>query len=126
MLVWQYRAATAAQAIGHRAVRSPGMGVGGWFIPIVNIWFPYQAIRDCLPAGDPGRGRVLRWWLGYFGMSVMTFATGAALAFAPPSAASLVLAVDVILAMWWSETGVRIVDSIAASHRQSVGMTASA
>ena len=124
VLIWQYRAATAAQAIGHRAARTPALGVAGWIIPIVNFWFPYQGIRDCLPTGDPGRGRVLRWWLGYFGMHAMTFATGAALAFAAPSAASVVLAVDVLLAVWWSETGVRIVESIAASHRASVGFDA--
>jgi len=74
-LIWQHRAATAARALNLPARRSPGLGVGGWFIPVCNFWFPYQAIRDCLPAEDPHRVLVLRWWLAYLGMGLFTGAT---------------------------------------------------
>lgn len=62
-LVWQYRAATVARQLGYPAELSPGTGVGGWFIPICNIWFPYRALRDCLPTYHPQRRRVLWCWL---------------------------------------------------------------
>ena len=61
--IWQHRAASAARALGFPADRSPAWGVGCWFVPIVNLWMPYGAIRDCLPPGDPHRARVLHWWI---------------------------------------------------------------
>ena len=61
--VWQYRAATTAKLLGYPAKRSPGMGVGSYFIPVVDLWFPYQALRDCLPPGDKNRKVVLWVWL---------------------------------------------------------------
>ena len=53
--MWQYRAASTARALGLPAKHSPGWGVGSWFVPIVNYWMPYQAIRDCLAKDDPNR-----------------------------------------------------------------------
>jgi hypothetical protein len=61
-LVWQFRAATAARSMGWPAKRTPGWGVVFWFIPIVNFWMPYQALRDCLPPGDVNRAAVARFW----------------------------------------------------------------
>jgi hypothetical protein len=58
--VWQHRAAAAARAQGFPARRSPAWGVGSWFVPVVNLWMPYSALRDCLPPGDPRRAHVLR------------------------------------------------------------------
>jgi hypothetical protein len=69
-LVWQYRAAGTARQLSLPAAHSPAMGVGGWFIPVVNFWFPYQALRDCFPPGDPGRRLVLRMWLGWVAIAV--------------------------------------------------------
>ena len=54
-LIWQHRAASAGRALGLPASHSPAWGVGSWFVPIVNLWMPYQALRDCLPPGDPRR-----------------------------------------------------------------------
>ncbi|HEY6624777.1 MAG TPA: DUF4328 domain-containing protein [Acidimicrobiales bacterium] len=62
-LVWQHWAASTAGSLGYPARRSPALGVGGWFIPVCNLWFPYQAIRDCLPPGHPARRLVLHMWL---------------------------------------------------------------
>lgn len=62
---WQYRAALTASILGYPARRSPRFGVWSWFIPIVNIWYPYQALRDMLPPGHPARATLLRAWLGY-------------------------------------------------------------
>jgi hypothetical protein len=76
--VWQFRAASAARAMGLPAKRSPGWGVGFWFIPVVNLWMPYQAIRDCLAHDDPNRAMVLRFWLFFIGMDVGAALTGCA------------------------------------------------
>ena len=55
--IWQHRAASAGRALGIPSRRSPGWGVGAWFVPVVNLWVPYSAIRDCLPPDDPHRPR---------------------------------------------------------------------
>lgn len=62
-LIWQYRAASVARQLGYPARHSPGWGVAFWFIPVVNFWMPYQAIRDCLPPGHPERKTVLQVWI---------------------------------------------------------------
>ena len=93
-LIWQHRAASAGRALGLPAGQSPAWGVGSWFVPVVKFWVPYQAVRDCLPPGDPHRQRVLQWWIAWlvtigvgiaFGITAL-FSTGGALALAIPIA----------------------------------------
>ncbi len=61
-LVWFYKAATLANRAGLPARRSPGWAIGGFLIPVVNFWFPYQSAVDMFPTGHPGRQRVKLWW----------------------------------------------------------------
>jgi hypothetical protein len=113
--IWQYRAATASRALGFPSRRSPGWGVGAWFVPIVNLWIPYAAIRDCLPTGDPQRAHVLRWWLAWIiggALSALAslcafFSSGVALAVSIPAALALLAVIA------WAP---RVVMSIAAAH----------
>ena len=92
--IWQHRAATAGRALGIPSRHSPAWGVGSWFVPVVNLWIPYAAVRDCLPAGHPQRTRVLHWWIAWLLTSVLTtgagacalFSTGAALVVSVPAA----------------------------------------
>ena len=92
--IWQHRAASAARSLGYPATRSPAWGVGCWFVPIVNLWMPYGAVRDCLPPGHPERARVLRWWVAWLCTAYLSllssvfalFSTGAALAVSIPAA----------------------------------------
>lgn len=117
-LIWQHRAASAARALGFPTTHSPGWGVGSWFVPIINFWFPYQAIRDCLPPDDPNRGRVLQWWLAYMvgGLAgggafiAAFFSSGVAVALSIPAAALWI----VVLAV-----APRVVTSIAVAHRSA-------
>ena len=114
--IWQHRAATAARALGFPARRSPAWGVGSWFVPVVNLWMPYGALRDCLPPGDPHRARVLRWWIAWIVGTWLTiaaglcalFSSGAALAVSIPAALALLAVVA------WAPG---VVTAIAAAHR---------
>ncbi len=118
--IWQHRAASAARALGLPADKSPAWGVGCWFVPIVNLWMPYGAIRDCLPPGDPHRARVLRWWIAllvaislYAAANICSLiSTGLALALSIPAA------VAALAFLAWSPG---IVVAIAAAHRAAVG-----
>jgi hypothetical protein len=114
-LVWQHRAASAARAFGFPTTHSPAWGVGSWFVPVINFWFPYQAIRDCLPLDDPNRARVLQWWLAYIAGTVVgiaaffaaLFSSGTAIVFSIPAAALWL----VVLAC-----APRVVTSVTAAH----------
>ena len=68
-VVWVHVSATTAQRLGIPARRSPGWAVGGFLIPVVNLWWPYQSVCDLFPPGDPDRRVVGRWWALYLGAS---------------------------------------------------------
>ena len=115
--IWQHRCATAARAQGFPARRSPAWGVGSWFVPVVNLWMPYGALRDCLPPEDPRRTHVLRWWIAWMAGKWLTYvaatcafiSSGAALAVSIPAALALLA-----MAAW----APGVVTAIAAAHRQ--------
>jgi hypothetical protein len=123
--MWQYRAASAARALGFPAKHSAGWGVGCWFVPIVNLWMPYQAIRDCLPPDDPKRRLILRWWLTLLATGWLSagagaaafFSTGVALGFGIPAAA---LCVALLAA------APQVVVAIGAAHRAALAPNAGA
>jgi Domain of unknown function (DUF4328) len=114
--VWQFRAATAARAMGLPARRTPGWGVAFWFIPIVNFWMPYQAIRDCLAPGDPNRAVVLRYWLLYVGMAVGASLASIGLMVSTP--VGVIFAIGAaVCALGVLTTAPRVVTTIASAHR---------
>jgi len=115
-LIWQYRAASSARALGFTATHSPGWGVGCWFVPIVNLWMPYQAIRDCLPPGDPHRPLVLRWWLVALGAEVLTVSAS----FAAFFSSSVALGISLPAALFGLgviATAPRVVVAVSTTHR---------
>jgi Domain of unknown function (DUF4190)/Domain of unknown function (DUF4328)/Protein of unknown function (DUF2510) len=117
--IWQYRAATVARSLRYSALHSPGWGVGCWFVPVVNLWMPYQAIRDCLPSGHPIRRRVLYTWLLFLLTSLLLPATLVALVGAPSVGIVLAVAsIGVYLAVGLN--AYRVVMAIATDHRDGV------
>ncbi len=118
--IWQYRAASVARALGYPMRHSPGWGVGCWFIPVVNLWMPYQAVRDCLPAGHPARRRILQAWVVLLAIVVvLNSATVVALVGAPRVGAVLVVVTAAAYAFVGLTTR-RFVLAIAADHREAV------
>jgi hypothetical protein len=76
-LIWQHRAHRRLRQLGTQGLQfTPGWGVGWWFIPIANLWKPYQAIKALWVASDPEKrssdwregkaSTILRWWSGAF------------------------------------------------------------
>jgi hypothetical protein len=51
-----------------RQRRSQGWAIGGWFVPVIFLWFPFQiaddAWRASQPVDQPARSRavVIGWW----------------------------------------------------------------
>ena len=75
--MWVYRANANARALGAEEMRfSPGWSVGWFFIPIANLFVPFQAVNEIYRASDPehdGRSwktnktpALLGWWWGFW------------------------------------------------------------
>ena len=78
--VWIYRANQNARALGASEMRfTPGWSVGWFFIPILYLIRPYQAVKEIYRASDPDAEpgawkdvrvpRVLAWWWGLWILS---------------------------------------------------------
>jgi hypothetical protein len=115
--IWQHRAASAGRALGIPSRRTPAWGVGAWFVPVVNLWVPYSAVRDCLPPDDPHRSRVLLWWIAWLIAAFVSSSAGICALFS--TTAALVLSIPAALAclavIAWAPG---IVAAIAAAHRE--------
>ncbi|MEU8003985.1 DUF4328 domain-containing protein [Catellatospora sp. NPDC049111] len=63
-VVWLHQARRAAGRLGGALEWAPGWAVGGWFIPVANLFIPYRVVRDVWRAGGPlaPRAPVRRWW----------------------------------------------------------------
>ncbi len=122
-LIWQHRAASAGRALGIPSGMSPAWGVGCWFVPIVNLWMPFLAVRDCLPPQDPHRLRVLQWWIAWLASLVL----GASVSFAAPFSSGTALALSIPAAV--ADVVVialapGIVTAIAAAHHEAMARNA--
>lgn len=117
-LIWQYRAAMVAKGLGFPARHSPGWGVASWFVPIVQVWMPYQAVRDLLPLEHPTRRKLAYWWgLGIFGLLANGSATFVA-AYDRPIGV-VVMIVGVVSTFTVAYLSRTIVLSVVQSHRSA-------
>lgn len=77
--VWIHRTDSNVHALGATGLRfTPGWAVGWYFVPVANLWKPYQAMSEIWrasknPAGwqSESAGGLLRWW--WFWWLVSTF-----------------------------------------------------
>ncbi|NED99793.1 DUF4328 domain-containing protein [Phytoactinopolyspora halotolerans] len=58
-IIWQFRHAKNAQFLGSRRKLGPGWAIGGWFVPVANLFLPamqlFGASRFSDPAQNHGR-----------------------------------------------------------------------
>src|SRR4051812_36172180 len=53
-IVWFYRIHKNAIALGAQGFTSaPGWAAGGWFVPVANLYVPYQMVSETWKATDP-------------------------------------------------------------------------
>ena len=120
ILLWAFKAATVARNLRYPAQRGTVWAVIGWFVPVVNFWFPYQVVRDCLAPGNPERRTVLLWWTLYlvgiglsFAAIITSLVSSLAIAFTLALPAIVVGAIEVSLAL-------RVVDAVEADHGTAI------
>jgi hypothetical protein len=76
VIVWLTRARANADALyvaRHRL--AAGWAIGGWFIPIGNLFLPVIVVLDLVKASNPtGQSlpRVWMWWAGWIGGNLAT------------------------------------------------------
>ncbi|MBS2939164.1 DUF4328 domain-containing protein [Nocardioides sp. J2M5] len=81
-IAWLYQAHTSDRTDPAYNRRRSGWAIGGWFVPFVNLWFPFQVVSD-LRDGARGEGRPpsaglqWAWWLCFLALQVGWRATGA-------------------------------------------------
>ncbi len=79
-LTWIHRANRNARALGAKDMRfTPGWAVGWYFVPIMSLWKPFQAMREIWQASaEPGNWQVVRtpallgwWWALFLGAQIL-------------------------------------------------------
>lgn len=78
-LIWLWRARVNSELLCQaRHARSRGWVWGGWICPVVNLWFPFQVVRDVWKASHPDAApegynmhnmpftKVVGWWWVFF------------------------------------------------------------
>ncbi|MGC0419579.1 DUF4328 domain-containing protein [Embleya sp. AB8] len=86
-VIWMYRARANVDLFGpSKQHLSTGWAIGGWLVPVVNLWFPKLILHDVWRASDPrtaerggrtpGRLPLLwAWWVLLIGSTVLFFAS---------------------------------------------------
>ena len=64
LIAWIYQSGKFAEARGWPSARSRALGAFSVLIPVVNLWWPYEAVHDAYPPGASSP-LVLRWWVSY-------------------------------------------------------------
>lgn len=76
-VAWQSRTVDNIPALGlGTPVQTPRWSIGWWFVPIANLFKPYESVLDLArrmaPTGVDRRGLVLSWWLLFIGYDVVS------------------------------------------------------
>jgi len=119
-MLWQGRAAIAADKVGYPARRQPNWAFWGFIVPVVNLWFPYLSAVDCFAPGDPRRRLAGHWWGWFLAQQIAPGIVGlVALAGRGPALILAVLAlICPALATYF---GLKMVHAINAAHSELVG-----
>jgi cytochrome bd-type quinol oxidase subunit 2 len=116
---WTMQAARAAQAQGVTIRRSPGWAMAGWFIPILNLWWPPQSIRSFAKDREQLR-HVVGWWICFIVATVSaivaTFVAGAE----SFDTAIPFLVVGATSVLSFALLGVQVVDLVLAVHERAL------
>ena len=122
-LVWVHAAATSGRRLGLPATHSPGWAVAGFIVPVVNLWFGYQAVRDALPVGHPSRPLVGRWWALWLGTSFASFGVLAAVLVAGLAAGVVAGVLAAALAVAAAHAARQVVAAVGEAHERLLAPT---
>lgn len=78
-VLWKYSASHNARRLGANMKFSPGWSIAYYFIPFLNLWRPYQAMKEIwnvshnsMSCKSKKSGKiVVFWWLSFIGYCVL-------------------------------------------------------
>ncbi|HEX2383768.1 MAG TPA: DUF4328 domain-containing protein [Acidimicrobiales bacterium] len=121
VIIWTYKAANVASKLNYPARHSTTWAILGWIVPVINFWFPYQSVRDCMAPGNSERRTVRRWWVLYL---VGSFAWLAVIVVAVFAGIAIGLAVAlpcIVINALELQAALRVVDAVGADHAEAIG-----
>jgi hypothetical protein len=118
LMVWGHHITATARALGLRTSHSPGWAAAGWLVPIINLWFPYQTVRDAFVPGHPARNMAGYWWGLHISTGILSF-VGVLFAMGSPEAGAFVGAIGAVTALGAGYYGHELATAIGTTH---VGM----
>jgi hypothetical protein len=125
---WVHRASCNAHALSTVPLKhSTGASIGYWFVPIGNLWLPYQVVAEIERATAPeGRGEtsgwVAAWWAAWVASQLGSRVVGADAEAVPAFALITAFFASSVLAMVVVERIRR--DQIACAERSDVSALA--
>ena len=129
MIMWTYRNAKVAKALGIPSSLTPGWAIGGWFIPVGSLFLPCMSIAGSVPREH--RARVVRWWLVYVFASLMAFPITVCVIVAyftdssiPLMVAGALFAIQLVLLALQLAWGLHLTTLIESTHRELSGQRA--
>jgi len=117
-MLWFYRAASTGWSSGIPARRGPMLATLSFIIPILNLWWPYQAALDMVPADDPQRGVIRRWWVLWLTAMLCVALILPAAAISTETAARAVAGVGAVAMIAAAFAARAVVEYITATHEQ--------
>ncbi len=117
-MLWFYRAASTGWSSGLPARRGPMIATFAFIIPVINLWWPYQAALDMVPADDPNRGVIRRWWVLWLGAMLCGLLVYPAAAIFTETAARVVAGVGAVAMLVAASAARAVVEYVTATHEQ--------
>jgi hypothetical protein len=123
-LMWLYRVSNNVAAFGATTQHSSGWAVGSFFVPIMNLFVPYQAIRDIWKKSEPNAtdafsygvsppGFFPAWWGFWIASNISSNAYfRMTLAEAPPEGSAIVGILSEILSIAAAVFAIQVVKEI--------------
>jgi hypothetical protein len=123
-LMWLYRVSNNVAAFGKRTANSSGWAVGSFFVPIVNLFIPYQSVKDIWTKSEPtGADSTLyrysppgffpAWWGFWIASNIASNAYfRMTLAETPPEGSSIVGIISEILSIAAAVFAIQVVKEI--------------
>jgi hypothetical protein len=123
-MIWFHRAASTGWSSGLPARRGPVLATFSFIIPILNLWWPYQATLDMVPADDPRRG-VIRWWWALWIVAMLCgILIYPAAAISTETAARVVAGVGAVAVIAAAFAARAVVEYVTGVHEQLGGVAA--
>ncbi len=124
-LLWFYRAASTGWSSGLPARRGPAMATLSFIIPILNLWWPYQATLDMVPATDSRRSVIRWWWVLWLAGTLCGLLIYPTAAVSNEMAARVVAAVGAVAMLGAALAARAVVEFVTSTHEHLAGSTIS-